>query len=336
VINKITNILKSLFYILSSKAFLLWLIGGWLLYYVCSAIWIDEAFAFFVSGVKKNIIVQIPFVLFLICGYLNLIRILKDKFKNSKLGFISWFMLSIGVMLYFSGFFLSMTVRQSDNRLVGVGDVVRFPWSAESYRISEVTLGLKDHFRKSGFSGLLDSEPQITITDSSSNAYEVGAYPPARIGGTYSHILNFGLAPGIRFYKNDMLITEGYMALRLFPPGKSDFFELQPHPYRFLVNLAPELTDHGGHHPEPVFDLNDPVYSTRVFSGEKIVAEGNSGESINFDEFGLQFSKHIYWIQLESAKDPGVPVMKFGIFIFIFGVPIYLLRLVISVLSLRT
>lgn len=335
MINKITNILKSLFHILSSKAFLLWLIGGWLLYYVASAIWIDEAFAFFVSGVKENIIVQIPFVLFLICGYLNLIRVLKDKFKDSRLGFIAWFMLSIGVMLYFSGFFLSMTMRQSDNRLVGEGDVVRFPWSAESFHISSIKPGLKDRFRKSDISDLLDSEPQITITDSSSNAYEIGAYPPGKMGSTYSHILNFGIAPGIRFYKNNILLNEGYMALRLFPPGKSDFFELQPHPYRFLVNLAPELTDNSRHHPEPVFNLINPVYSTRVFSGEKIVAEGNSGESINFDEFGLQFFKHKYWIQLESAKDPGIPVMKFGIFIFVFGIPIYLLRLVISVLSFR-
>ena len=72
-----------------------------------------------------------------------------------------------------------------------------------------------------------------------------------------------------------------------------------------------------------------------MFSGEKIVTEGDSGEKINFDAFGLQFFKHKYWIQLESAKDPGVPVMRFGIFLFVFGLPVYVLGLGITALSFR-
>ena len=66
--------MKGLYGILSSKAFLLWMIGGWILYYVISAIWLREAFGAFVAGIRENLFMQIPFVLFLLSGYLNLIR----------------------------------------------------------------------------------------------------------------------------------------------------------------------------------------------------------------------------------------------------------------------
>jgi hypothetical protein len=238
-------------------------------------------------------------------------------------------------MLYFTGFFLSINMRQFDSRLVGEGDLLRFPWSAESYRISAVKPGLKDRFRFSDTGGVLDYEPKIILTDSSSGSYEVGAYPPVLVDGTYFHILNFGLAPGVRFYKHNVLIDEGYMALRLLPPGRSDFFEIQPYPYRFLVFLAPEDTDNNGYYSEPVFDLKSPKYSTRVFRGEKVIAEGDSKEGIDFESFRLRYFEPTYWILLESSKDPGLPLMKYGIFIFVFGIPVYILRLILSLFPHR-
>ena len=327
--------LKLPFTILSSKAFLLWLIGGWLIYYVSSAIWMEEAFAFFVSGVEKNILIQLHFVLFIISGYLNIVRVFEDKLQHSKIGFIAWFMLSLGVMLYFSGFFLSLNLRASDNRLVGEGDLLKLPWSTENYRISSVMPGLKDHYEITDITGVLEQEPKIGITDSSSKSYEIGAYPPVRIGGTYMHILNFGFAPGVRFYRNEAILNEGYMALRLLPPGRSDFFDLRPHPYRFLVSLRPDHVDSTVQGHETVFNLKAPMYDTRVFSGEKIIAEDNSETGVVFDDYRLQFYKHKYWVQLESAKDPGIPVMRFGIYLLVFGIPVYMLKVVVSLLSFR-
>jgi hypothetical protein len=320
---------------LSSKALLLWLIGGWLMYYVASAIWMEEAFAFFVSGVEKNTLIRIPFVLFLVSGYFNLVRVFINKLKGSKVGFSAWLMLSIGVMLYFTGFFLSINFRQFDSRLVGEGHMLRLPWDMKNYRISTVTPGLKDKYKKTVSGGLLEREPKITITDSSSNIYEVGAYPPVSIEGTYVHILNYGVAPGVELYADGALTKKGYMALRLLPPGRSDYFDLQPLPYRFLVSLAPDHSDFGGHHPVPEFNLKDPVYSTRVFKGDKIIAEGDSTKAVKFDRFALAYFEPKYWVQLESARDPGILVMRLGIFLFVFGIPVYILRLAMSILSIR-
>ncbi len=304
------------------------------MYYVSLAIWMDEAFAFFVSGVEKTSLIQALFILFLVSGYLNLIRGIKVRFSGNKIGFVAWLMLSAGAMLYLTGFFLSINVRQFDSRLAGEGDVIRPSWSSENYRVVDLSPGIKSQYKKSGQDGLLDHEPEITLIDGLDKAYRVGAYPPVKIGRTYFHILNYGIAPGVELFENGRLIQSGYMALRLLPPGRSDYFDIMPYPYRFLVSLAPE-TDHGGTAQAPVFNLENPRYSTRVFSGEKVIAEGDSGEALSFDRFALGYFRHTYWVQLEAAKDPGIPIIKYGIFLIVFGMPVYLLRLVIALLPFR-
>ncbi len=331
--NIMYKIIKLPFEVLSSKSCLLWLIGGWIMYYVSTAIWMDEAFGFFVYGVKNNPLIQIPFLLFLASGYLNFLRVFKDKFRGKKLGFFAWLMLSTGVLLYLTGFFLSINVRQYDNRIVGVGHSLKLPWEKDTYSFSAVDPGLKNSFKKSDSDGILAYEPGITMTDSFSNSYRIGAYPPVRINGTYFHILNYGLAPGVRFYDKGILIDEGYMPLRILPPGINDSFNIRTFHFRFLVFLAPEYTEHGGHHPEPVFNLKNPVINTRVFSGERMIAEGDSREGLSFNGYYLRYFEPTYWIQLESAKDPGMPVMRFGIFIIVFGVPLYILRLIWSLIK---
>jgi len=102
-----------------------------------------------------------------------------------------------------------------------------------------------------------------------------------------------------------------------------------------VTSLIPSSTDHSGHHPEPVFNLIEPLYSTRVFKGEKVIAEHDSSGMLEFEGFGLQFDKPKYWVQLESAYDPGIPVMKYGIFLFVFSVPVYVLKLIMSVIVMR-
>lgn len=316
--------------ILSSKTCLLWLTCAWVIYYVSTAIWIDEAFAFFVYGVRNNIFILIPFLLFLVSGYLNLLRALKGRGKRDKTGYLAWFMCSLGTMLYLTGFFLSIQMRQYDNRLVGASHSLDLPWIKETYYISVVDPGLKETFRMSDQDGVLAYEPNVTMTDTSGKAYTIGAYPPVRIDGTYFHVLNYGLAPGIRLYVRDILVDEGYMPLRILPPGRSDFFEISPQPFRFLISLAPEQKGHGGHHSEPVFNLRTPLLHARVFSGESIIAEGNSREGVSFNGYELTFYEPTFWVQLESAKDPGMPVMRFGIFILLFGALLYILRIVLK------
>ena len=121
--------------LLSSKAFLLWLTGGWLMFYIVSAIWLEEAFAGFVRNLAENNSMKIPFVLFLISGYMNLFRALREKVREGKIRPVVWAVLPFGVMIFLSGFFLSISTRQSQWLLVGDGHEISPVWSNESYLV---------------------------------------------------------------------------------------------------------------------------------------------------------------------------------------------------------
>ena len=120
------------------------------------------------------------------------------------------------------------------------------------------------------------------------------------------------------------------MILRIIRPGSSDFFEIPPYPYRYLVSMEPEKTMQQGHMKTSQFNLKDPVFNVRVFQGDKVVAEGDPGKGIIMDNMTLYFFKPTFWVLLEAVKDPGVPVMHAGILFIIFGIPFYLVILILN------
>jgi len=317
------------FRVLSSKTFLLWLIGGWIIYYVSSAIWMRESFANFVVGMQTKLAIRILFILFLISGYLNIVRVSMDIFKKGRLLFFTWIFFPLGFIVFLSGFFISISTRQFDWITVGEGHTVKPRWSSETCTIGSIKSGLEDSFLDTDVrfgKGIFKYEPKITILDKTSKAFEVGAFPPTKIGNTYYHILNFGLAPGIRLSEKGSVRAEGYMPLKILLPGSSDYSEIQPYPYRFLISLLPEKTIQKGSETASQFNLKKPVYKIKVFKGEKVIAEGDSREEIKFDDITISVFDSTFWILLEAVKDLAVPVVLSGIFLTALGIPLYLLR----------
>jgi hypothetical protein len=161
--------------------------------------------------------------------------------------------------------------------------------------------------------GIFAHEPKLTLMDRSSQKFTVGAFPPKKLGNTYYHILNFGIAPGIRFLRGDEVLTAGYMPLRILTFGSSDFFEIPPYPYRFLVSLEPDKTLLKGDAISSQYNLERPVYRVRVFRGDTVIKDGNSREGIIFDGYSLYFFQPSYWILLEAVKDPALQILRFSL-----------------------
>lgn len=314
--------------ILSSNSFLMWTGWGWILYYVISSIWMKEAFANFVDSLKTNPLTQIPFVIFLVSGYLNIIRASRIRIQKGISQFILWIFLPAGILLFFTGFFLSASTRQVEQIIAGEGDVIRPRWDRDSYNIINVNPGLKERFLdiETG-AGLFAHEPEISIQDESQKIYKIKAFPPVKIKGSYYHILNFGLAPGIRLSENSSLKDEGYMPLRIL--GGSDFFEIPGHPYRFLISMKPERVIQKGRLIASEYNLKNPVYTVRVFKGESLIIEGDSDKGIRFDNLMLQFFEPVFWVQLEMVKDYGVTFIISGIVFILAGIPPALIRLLL-------
>jgi hypothetical protein len=328
-----------IFGFLSSREFLAWIIGGWILCYASSMIWTKESFAYFMTGLGSNIFIQTLFVLFLISGYLNLIRSSICKFKKSRWKFFAGVLLPLGILLFFTGFFISAATRQFDWILVGTGDFIKPKWSSEQYRVEAIDPGVKERFldidTEYAGKGLFKYEPKVTVRDSASALFEIGAFPPAKINDTYYHILNFGLAPGMSISRGDEVQAEGYMALRMLMPGSSDSFEIQPLPYKFIISLEPERIISKGKTEAAEYNIREPNYRVRVYEAETLIAETVSKEGIEFRNHKLTFSGTDFWVQLEVVKDYGYPVILAGILISLIGIPVFLSGFFYSLISQR-
>lgn len=321
------RLFKLPYQVVASKAFLLWISGAWIIYYVLQAIWVKEAFGGFVTGLRASLLFQIPFVLFFVSGSLNVIRVSRDIFKRSKMECAVWLILPVGALLFFTGFFLSITLRESAQKVVGEGNIISPPWVSESYRLVSIDPGLKDRITDFDvYKGIFAYEPKVTVIDSSARAVKIGAFPPEKIEDTYYHILNFGLAPGLRLFEGSQLKEEGHMALNILVPGSSDFFEISPLPYRFIISLEPEKTLLKKQKQVFEFNLKDPVFYVKAFKGEKVVAEGNSIDGINVGDYTVRFIKPAFWVLLEAVKDPGISVMHAGIVLLTIGIPMSVMR----------
>lgn len=319
----LSRIVKKLYQVISSREFLAWTIGGWILYYVSSMIWTQETFTYFMQKLHDNLWIQTPFVLFLISGYLNLMRSAVRHFRKNKWGFLPFLFLPLGLMVFFTGFFISATTRQFEWLTVGKGDLIQPKWSGEQYRVDAIDPGIKERLldidMESG-EGLFKYEPKVTVSDRYAGTFKVGAFPPAKIGDTYFHILNFGLSPRISLSVGGEVKATDRVPLRILMPGSSDTFEIQPLPYKFLVSLEPEKTIQKGRLKASEFNIRSPLYRIRVLEGEKVIAEAVSKKGVSFGNMEVDFLEQGFWVQLEIVRDRGVPLIIGGIMLTLTGI----------------
>ncbi len=319
--------LKILFSILSSRSLLVLLVAGWVILYVTVAIFLKEAFATFIGGLKDNPLIYVPYMIFLASGYANLIRVVVVSVIPLKYRLLRIFF-PLGVMVFLTGFFVSIQLRQFDWIITGEGDVIRTRWDGQEYLISKVRSGIKERFldiEEEG--GVLAYEPRAIVVDRSSRQVEIGAFPPGRFNGNYFHILNFGIAPHFVLFEGDKVITEGYVPMRLIPVGSSDFFDIPSYPYRFTLSISPERLFDKGKIRVAEYNLKNPRFRIRITRGETVIAEGEGVREISFHNLRIVFNDSIPWIMLEAVNDPGLPVMVAGIFITLSGLPLWLISL---------
>jgi|Deesub1362A_J573_1020465.scaffolds.fasta_scaffold00013_223 hypothetical protein len=327
------NRIRAFIRIVSSKEFLLWLIGGWIVYYVTLAVWSKEAFATFVVSLDNNLLVQVLFIVFLLSAVLNLIRAGVSRYKRGRWAVAFWVLLPLGVFVFMLGFFISVNFRQMEQSLVGEGDIVKTRWQEKVYTVRQIESALKEElFYIDSDTGIFQYEPRIVLDDGKER-FEVGVFPPKKIHGTYYHILNFGLAPGVRLSQGEKVLSEGYMALRILPPGAEDSFEIPFYPYRFSVRIVPEKTVEKGTVKAKTYNLKSPLYEVTVRKGEDILFAGVSTDGVEFDGFTLSFFEPTYWVLLETAKNPGLAVMVSGIFLIAAGVPLRMLLIIYKIIK---
>lgn len=299
--------------IISSTRTLAFLVLAWLVYYVSTAVWGREAFSGYVALLAGNVVAQALYILFLVCLTGVTVRHARERWLESRMRFALWVALPAGVIIYLAGFFMSSALRVDGKMAVGEGDTITPPWGDTSFVIERLDHGLEERATDTG-SGIFQYAPKMTVSLQNGRTAEVGAFPPARIGGSYYHILYVNLAPSISVTgAGGEIHKEGLMALRLFPPGIMADFELEGMPYVFSVRMLPNEERQKGEQKIRIYQMNKPLYEVRIVKGDHIVFEGDSSRPILFDGMTLAFGKPSYWALLEAARDPGLPAIVLGL-----------------------
>jgi hypothetical protein len=317
--------------VLSSKELLLWLLGAWVLYYVTSAFLLNEAFATFVQGLRSSFLIRIPYILLIVSGFLNIVRVVTQRWQKGRAYALLSMVLPFGAVVFLTGFFLSAGYRQAMWVQVGEGQMVSPPWAGLTLQVEQIKPALNTETLQSEMdSDIFAFEPEVVLFDGT-REHVVGAFPPTQIGDTYYHILNFGLAPGVRLKKGGRVLEEGYVMLGILPPGAQDSFDIRPLPYNFSVRIAPEKVLQKGDARMKLYNLDRLTYEVEVRRGDKTLFEGStSDERVVFEGTELSFMEPTYWVLLDVVKDPGRPVLLWGLAIAMVGLPTWLLVLFIG------
>ncbi|TAN42227.1 MAG: hypothetical protein EPN22_12965 [Nitrospirae bacterium] len=359
------SLLRKIFDILSSKRLLFLLFGLWAAYYIVLSVWNQESFAHFVMDLKHKPLYQIPFVLFIVCGYLrivadaahfigrgillryNLTKPHKSPSPSSPplkggeliqpsplagegegegallvnflVFVIGRLMLPLGLMLFLTGFYISITERGFEWIMIAEGHKIKPAWSAQELTVRRIKPGIgEDRVDRKDNNLIFAHEPKVTVADPQMKLYDIGAFPPAKIGNTYMHILNFGLAPGLIISHEGDKKDEGYIPLRIISPGNSDTFNLPGHPYKIQMELIETI------------DITKPLYGIKVYKDEMVVKELHTRDLFEIDGITVEVKQPIFWVMIEAVKDHGVLFVIFGGLLVVIGGPLYFLSLLIE------
>jgi hypothetical protein len=306
----------------------------WVLLYVSMATWSDEAFARYVALLGRSVLVQVIFVYFLCVLAVNIIRFFLEWLTAGDWLALLWMPFLLGMLLFLGGFFLSAVFATSGRAVVGEGQMVQPPWESRPYIVGRVDTGVMNEitFTEDGEGFLFAYAPRVYL-DRDGRRHEVGAFPPTRIGGAYYHILDFGLAPGVRLLRGGVVVDEHYAIQKLLPPGVRDSFEIEGLPYRITLKLLPVRTMRRGDASLSVYDPRVPRYEVVVQRGPEIVFSGESTEPVALDEVEIQFFAPGQWVWIEGSQNPGMLPLALGVALVLGGVPMIFLLMSARVLA---
>ena len=291
--------------------------------YLSFSVWSSEAFAWHMIQLRNSVLAQTLAVLFILNVSGRTVRAVW-RMRQSRLRLFLRLPLFLGLIIFLNAFFLSHVFRSNRWELVGEGDIVTLGRTKE-YRVVRIDPAIGDEvYRSETSDGIFRYEPLLELADPEGGRYTVKAYPPLRINGSYLHVLNFGIGPGIELIDHGQTVSKSYVALRLLPFGSVDKFEIPPYPYRFYLSILPGKTLMRGERKVQYYDLKKPRYRTEIEKGEKIILREESADAVQFDEqMRINFFEPGRWVIIEEVRDPFVMWFFLGLVLLAGGVIVY-------------
>lgn len=307
----------------SSSALTAWMLFLFIIYYLTTSVWFGEAFARYIGYISGTLTGRVVYLIF----FLNILLRVVSALKRGGILSLRQLLrvpLYLGFLLFLLSSFLSLNIRDARWMMLGEGDNISLPWEGVSYRVISIEPAIKTDILRTSDSRVFDYEPHVNLLNlRSGERYRVGAFPVRKVGASYIHILNFGIAPVLELRDDERVLASGPVALRLIPFGGVDSFELRELKYKFYLHVIPNRIIRKGGEVARRYDMNHPRYQIQVVKGDKTVYDGEAEDEITFDGKRLKFFSPIYWVQLECVHDPAYPFYIVSIFTLIAGVILF-------------
>lgn len=313
--------------ILGSRTLTLWLMGIFILGYLTVAVWSKEAFGTFVVALTENSPVIAAYLLFSINILLRGVVVVGSMWGQKSRLMLRLPVYAGAVIVLFS-FFFSLNLRAHQWMIVGEGDVFQLAWEEAPFRVVQVDAPIKKQMLVLEKSTLFAYEPTVTIEDRTGVIRIVGAFPPAQVGSSLLHIMNFGVGPGVELRDGNEVLKRGAVALRLIPFGNVDTFEIPHYPYKFSISILPTKIVKKGRETARDYDLSKPRYRIEVMKGDRMIVQAESEEGVMLDEgMSLWFFPPAAWVHLEAVYDPFRTYLIIGLALLAAGLPLRLVGL---------
>lgn len=137
---------------------------------------------------------------------------------------------------------------------------------------------------------------------------------PAHIGDASVAIDGFGYAPEFRIEGPEGTIADGFVKLKVFPPGSTDRVDIAGSPYQIEIQVFPDASLDGKKIQSRSFNLVDPLVLLRV--RDVMLDEGGSpayegelrlGETAEFFGYTVTVPSIRYYAEVRIVRNPGVP-----------------------------
>jgi hypothetical protein len=327
---KMKKVIKILFNILASKELFAWLIILWVVYYIAAAIYIREALAIFIVELGSNPVFIFLHLLFLTVFFLRIMLDMRSHLSKGILFTAGKAFLPVGIFLIILYILIHSITNIREKVLAAEGDMLFPRGMTAPLKLDTVSLNIKSPIIAGIHNGqktIFEREPTV-LFEVRGKKKKMGAYPPAYIKGRFFQLLDFGIAPQITIKRDGEKIIEAPVALKLFPPGREDFFEIPGLPYRFYVKLhpvqkekTPDETIQKEKTRERFYDLSSPVYFVTIFKGDVLIHQGETLKGVSFKNYNLSFSGYIPWVHFVIVNDPGMPILAIGLLMVVIGIP---------------
>ena len=140
-------------------------------------------------------------------------------------------------------------------------------------------------------------------------------------------ITDFGYVSTYVLYDlNENILESSPVYMRLFPPGREDYFEVMFVGYIFSVRLYPDVIEQRGAYTTQSVEPNNPLYLLRIVRNKDIAYNGpvKPDEKLKFDNVIISLGKPDMWVELSFVRDFGLPLATLGVLLLLVAVIILL------------